>query len=660
MGTNDISTAKANGNLVDLAWYNDFRSALKGDFVGRDGSSGAVASGQNLGTPVYPWGAAYVTSLVVGGSTIDFTALSGDANAIISGAVRSTSAQPDFLRPDGAAAEVDILGATTSLVMNIDGTATTVSSNLTETGLTVAPSSNNTATINDGSLSDQESSKWQGEDGTTITISSAGSEITSRVGQYAVFKKDTEYFLAYIKSSTELTNCYRGFFFDSSGTPIDRVTLANSDSISIMSGGWVFIEDDATTIDVTYKSPIYSMTEPGSPATGDYWFDLDNNKWKRYSGSAFAEVNRIPLGIAVIDTSNCVAARSFDFNKTYEAPNPLLLQYVDATTVQANAFDFDLSVYGFTPQTRSTLVEWDITTDLESGVSEGASTTYYAYVTEEGDTVLSDIKPYDLRGTLKGYYHPYNSWRAIGYIQNDGSSNFDSDTLYNYANNSLEIIELGKNNLKAFEDFTSAADKLFYYNGANSGALTDFTSFARTLLDDSSASAMRSTLGLGDIATLNQSDFRSTGTSGSFSGSGTATLTATIPTGYTKVICFLENVQAASGTGTPAMTFAVSYDSGSTWSAEFSLGNEAGNTGAFGCQGAIEIGSKASTAGQSILYYTYSSGSSGTNGLNWTGVAPSVAGHGNGNASAINRVRLTVTSLTGGMSSGTIRYLAIK
>ena len=74
------------------------------------------------------------------------------------------------------------------------------------------------------------------------------------------------------------------------------------------------------------------------------------------------------------------------------------------------------------------------------------------------------------------------------------------------------IVELqNKNSTAALGKLTLAADKLPYMSSTTAMSLTDLTSFGRSLIDDASASAARTTLGLGTISTQDSSNVTITG-----------------------------------------------------------------------------------------------------------------------------------------------------
>jgi hypothetical protein len=357
-------------------------------------------------------------------------------NRIVSGRVRSagTNDMPIFLVPNGAAKTVTVKGSATNFIYFVNGTEYTISTDVSLTGLTAAPSSNNTCLVNESGAVDDEYTKYLGEDGSVITVDTMGTEISALVGSFAAFKLDgasTEYFIAYVKSTTELSKAYRGFFFDSSDAPGARSGYTDNDVITLMKLTWVFAKTDGT-LTACYNNPVFSKDEPSSPAVGDFWFDIANNKWKIYGVGSFSDANAQLIGVCFQNTSATIGARSFEFFTAVDSVNTYELAYQSATQVKSRFPNSLANVWGTTVKSGFGLRTWDITLDRDTGISETSSTYYYAYLTNYGDVVLSTVRPYDRREDLRGHYHPAASWRCLGRFFNNSSSDIDASSVDSY------------------------------------------------------------------------------------------------------------------------------------------------------------------------------------------------------------------------------------
>lgn len=352
-------------------------------------------------------------------------------NRVVSGLKRASSNQPAFLVAGGSTAIVTLKGSTTPFVYYIAGVQYTISSDVTLTFGSFAPSSSNTVTVNDATLAGGASTIIQGEGSSILTVSSfasTGSNFPS-TGNFGAYKivdgGNTEYFTGYINSDTQITKCFRGFYFDSTSAPVIRVVVNNGDTITALKLFWVFATTSGT-LDSCATNPKVQLATPTSPATGDYWFDLGSNLWKKYNGSSFVASNATLIGQAVVDTSHCIATRSFEFYAPYDSKNTCALEIKDNNTVRTTQAGQICNVAGNLINFQKAIAYWIKPDNLVSGDTDGASKTFYIYLKDTGDLALGLTIPYNRISDLGGSYHPHNPWRSLGSVTNDGSSHFTS------------------------------------------------------------------------------------------------------------------------------------------------------------------------------------------------------------------------------------------
>lgn len=366
-------------------------------------------------------------------------------NRIQAGRVNGDN-QPMYLVPDtGSNSTVRLKATSTNLTAYIKGVLVTIAADLTAT---LSGPSSFTTLVNDATLTAQVSSQTQGENGTVITVDTpTGSAPT--VGSYQAFKvvhsATAEYFFGRYASATQIDKCQRGNFFNASDTSIRREGIADNDVITLCRAAYMFLTNVSNTpaLAVTYNEPTVSYVAPAAPSAGDWWLDLSSSGgiWRVFSGGIFIDGVGTYLGTAVVDGSNVVAARAKSFDRGFSNLNTIALELADTATIQTVGQGSRISVYGNSYEYIRTTVKWANSAQLDSGVTIGNSSTYYLYISDTGKPFISDQQPYDSRGSLLGFYHPFKPWRAVGFFTTDSSANFLAPFNYDYLAISYQQID---------------------------------------------------------------------------------------------------------------------------------------------------------------------------------------------------------------------------
>lgn len=137
---------------------------------------------------------------------------------------------------------------------------------------------------------------------------------------------------------------------------------------------------------------------------------------------------------------------------------------------------------------------WDVVTGFVGSGGGGGGSVVGPGATSPGHFALWG----DATGTLltDGGVPGALAFSSLAPVANGGTGS--ANAIGARANLGLVIgtdVEAHAVSLTALGALTPAANKLAYYTGASSAALTDFTSFARSLLDDSDGPTMLATLG---------------------------------------------------------------------------------------------------------------------------------------------------------------------
>lgn len=419
MGLNTLATAAGTTDADD---FNQFQEAVGGSFVPRSAGAPTALAG-SYGTPTYKWKRIYGSALFVNGDPVGESALQ-ETHGVLSGKTRTESRQPIFLKPSGpgGGASFSIQASVAEpLVVRIKETDYTLTSPIT-VAVTVGLLANRIATsnfsTNYGTL-DLNAAQWGQVLGQwdEISLSSAQSEITARIGQVCAFTGSGTRSLIRIDSATKLTNAIHGGFYNHNYEPSLRAAPSASQQFQVHEMSWVFLHSDLSTVSVTTKTPQWGVAYQGTPTSGEFLFRHDTQTWQKYNGSTWDNVEACLLGQVLHAGSYTEVARCEPFLLAARPEHSLALGITASTvTINSKTSHARVGVGDTLVEFLGPIAETDLTDLFSTDYPLVAGKRWHIYLDENGGFHAEGAGGGPIWfPQLRGMYHPHHLWRFLGF-----------------------------------------------------------------------------------------------------------------------------------------------------------------------------------------------------------------------------------------------------